>query len=98
LDTHRNEIEITLAGVCDANSAYIDSRHIDAAYEKVREAGRIISVIITIAVGVNGESWRELLGIAVGTSETKIFWAAFLRGLLGLARPAWREAGHFRRL
>ena len=61
------------------------STWLDATYVKVREAGRIIAVVVAIAVGVNGESRRELLSIVVGTSETEIFCADFLRGLLGLA-------------
>ncbi len=41
---------------------------------KVREAGRIVSVAVTIAVGVNGDGRREVLGMAVGASEAEKFW------------------------
>ena len=41
---------------------------LDATYVKVREAGRIVSVAVTIAVGVNGDGRREVLGMAVGAS------------------------------
>src|SRR5690349_4708181 len=54
---------------------------IDATYVKVRQAGRIISVAVTIAVGVNGDGRREVLGMAVGASEAETFWTDFLRGL-----------------
>jgi len=47
----------------------------------VREAGRIVSVALIIAVGVNGDGRREVLGLAVGTSEAETFWLEFLRGL-----------------
>jgi putative transposase len=54
---------------------------IDATYLKVREAGRIISVAVIIAVAVNTEGKREVLGMAVGPSEAEPFWTSFLRSL-----------------
>jgi putative transposase len=54
---------------------------IDATYLKVRRAGRIVSVAVTIAVGVNGDGRREVLGMAIGTSEAETFWTDFLRSL-----------------
>jgi putative transposase len=54
---------------------------IDATYVKVREAGRIVSVAAIIAVGVNGDGRREVLGVATGPSEAEPFWRAFLRQL-----------------
>jgi len=54
---------------------------IDATYVKVREAGRIVSVAAIIAVGVNSDGRREVLGLAVGPSEAEPFWTTFLRSL-----------------
>ena len=54
---------------------------LDATYVKVREAGRIVSVAVTVAVGVNCDGRREVLGMAVGPSEAETFWTDFLRGL-----------------
>jgi putative transposase len=54
---------------------------IDATYMKVREAGRIVSVAVIIAVGVNTDGVREVLGMAVGPSEAEPFWTSFLRSL-----------------
>ena len=54
---------------------------IDATYMKVREAGRIVSVAVIIAVGVNTDGVREVLGMAVGPSEAEPFWTCFLRSL-----------------
>jgi putative transposase len=54
---------------------------IDATYVKVREAGRIVSVAVIIAVAVNTEGKRELLGMAIGPSEAEPFWTSFLRSL-----------------
>ena len=48
---------------------------------KVREAGRIVPVAVTIAVGVNADGRREVLGMAVGSSEAEPFWLDFLRSL-----------------
>jgi putative transposase len=53
---------------------------IDATYVKVREAGRIVSVAVTIAVAVNSDGRREVLGMAIGASEAETFWE-FLRRL-----------------
>jgi putative transposase len=54
---------------------------IDATYVKVREAGRIVSVAVIIAVGVHTDGVREVLGMAVGPSEAEPFWTSFLRTL-----------------
>jgi transposase-like protein len=54
---------------------------IDATYVKVREAGRIVSVAVIIAVGVNTDGRREVLGLEVGPSEAEPFWTKFLRSL-----------------
>jgi putative transposase len=54
---------------------------LDATYVKVREAGRIVPVAVTIAVGVNADGRREVLGMAVGSSEAEPFWLDFLRVL-----------------
>jgi len=54
---------------------------IDATYVKVRESGRIVSVAVIIAVGVNSDGRREVLGMAVGPSEAEPFWTKFLRSL-----------------
>jgi transposase-like protein len=53
----------------------------DATYIKVRRAGRIVSVAVIIAVGVNGDGRREVLGMAIGHSEAETFWTDFLRSL-----------------
>ena len=54
---------------------------LDATYVKVRQAGRIVSVAVTIAVAVNDQGRREVLGMAIGASEAETFWTEFLRGL-----------------
>ena len=54
---------------------------LDATYLKVRQNGRIVSVAVIVAVGVNGDGRREVLGLAVGPSEAETFWTDFLRRL-----------------
>src|SRR3954449_8940904 len=41
---------------------------LDATYVKVRQEGRIASVALIVAVGVNGDGRREVLGMAIGAS------------------------------
>ena len=55
---------------------------VDATYLKVRQNGRIVSVAATIAVGVNTDGRREVLGLSIGASEAEPFWTEFLRGLV----------------
>jgi putative transposase len=54
---------------------------IDATYVKVRQNGRIVSVAVIVAVGVNSDGRREVLRIGIGPSEAETFWTAFLRQL-----------------
>jgi transposase-like protein len=54
---------------------------IDATYVKVRQNGRIVSVAVIVAVGVNGDGRREILGLDAGPSEAETFWTGFLRKL-----------------
>jgi putative transposase len=54
---------------------------IDATYVKVRRDGRIVSVAVIVAIGVNGDGRREVLGMEIGASEAEPFWTAFLRKL-----------------
>jgi putative transposase len=54
---------------------------IDATYLKSRKGGRIVSVAVIVAVAVNTDGRREVLGVATGPSEAEVFWADFLRSL-----------------
>lgn len=54
---------------------------LDATYVKVRRAGRIVSTAIVIAIGVNGDGRREVLGLDICPSEADTFWGEFLRKL-----------------
>jgi transposase-like protein len=61
----------------------------DALTMKVREGGRVVNAVVLVAVGVNGDGHREVLGMRVATSETGAAWNEFLadlvaRGLTGV--------------
>src|SRR3954452_14867702 len=55
---------------------------LDATYLKVRDGGRIVSVAAIIAVAVDTEGRREIVGLHLGPSEAETFWATFLRSLV----------------
>jgi putative transposase len=55
---------------------------LDATYLKVREGGRIVSVAAIIAVAVDAEGRREIVGLHLGPSEAETFWSVFLKGLV----------------
>ncbi|MCD5422503.1 IS256 family transposase [Rhodococcus pyridinivorans] len=61
---------------------------LDATYCKARVGGdnrgkgaKVVSQAVVIATGVAADGRREVLGCAVGDSETEVFWAEFLRSL-----------------
>ncbi len=55
---------------------------VEALTQKVREGGRIINVHALIAVSVNADGHREILGLDVATAEDGAGWMAFLRSLI----------------
>ncbi len=54
---------------------------LDATYVKARRDHHIVSVAVIVAVGVNADGRREVLGMTVGHSEAEPFWVEFLRAL-----------------
>ncbi|UZG60500.1 IS256 family transposase (plasmid) [Rhodococcus opacus] len=54
----------------------------DALVLKVRENGRVVNVHTLVAVGVNAEGYREILGVDVTSSEDGADWLAFFRSLV----------------
>jgi putative transposase len=54
---------------------------LDATYVKVRRNHRIVSAAVIVAVGVNADGRREVLGMDIGPSEAETFWTEFLRKL-----------------
>jgi putative transposase len=80
--------------LCEALDAEVERFHtrplvgpypyvwLDATYLKVRQNHRIVAMAVVIAIGVNAEGHREVLGLDVGPSEEEAFWQQFLRGLV----------------
>ena len=54
---------------------------LDATYLKVSRDHHIVSVAVIVAVGVNTDGRREVLGMTIGHSEAEPFWVDFLRSL-----------------
>ena len=54
---------------------------LDARYEKVRHAGSVVSCAVLIAVGVQENGKRCVLGVSVSLSEAEVHWREFLKGL-----------------
>ena len=48
---------------------------------KVREGGRVVNVHALLAVGVNGDGHREILGLQVTSAEDGAGWLGFFRDL-----------------
>jgi transposase-like protein len=62
---------------------------LDAHYEKVRQAGSVVSCAILTAIGIDCEGHRSILGVSVSLSEAETHWREFLgalqaRGLTGV--------------
>lgn len=55
---------------------------LDARYEKVRHGGQLVSCAVLIAVGIDPEGKRSILGVSVALSEAEVHWRTFLSSLL----------------
>ena len=55
---------------------------LDARYEKVRQNGKVNSVAVLSAIGIDREGKRRILGLAVVPSEAEIHWKEFLESLV----------------
>ena len=54
---------------------------LDARYEKVREDGTVRSQAVLVAIGINGEGRRCVLGVELANRESASSWKEFLLGL-----------------
>src|SRR4051794_611215 len=54
---------------------------LDARYEKVRHGGQVVSCAVLVAIGIDPEGKRSILGTAVSLSEAEVHWRDFLAGL-----------------
>ena len=63
--------------------------YLDGIVLKRSWGGEVRNVSLLVAIGVNGEGYREILGICEGAKEDKAGWSGFLkhlkeRGLTGI--------------
>lgn len=56
--------------------------YLDARYEKVRQDGQIRDAAILLAVGVDPQGCRRILGVSISLSEAEIHWRTFLQSLV----------------
>src|SRR6185437_7401073 len=54
---------------------------LDARYEKVRHGGQVRSCAVLVAIGIDPEGRRSVLGVSVSLSEAEAHWRGFLAGL-----------------
>lgn len=71
------------------NQTYYQYIYVDAMYIKVREYHKVVSKAVYIALGVNSEDRREIIGFKVTNSESKEGWSEFFESLKerGLQSP-----------
>lgn len=55
---------------------------VDARYEKIREGGCVVDCAVLVAIGVNPEGHRSVLGVSVSLSEAEVHWREFFKSLL----------------
>src|SRR5262249_58503174 len=54
---------------------------LDARYERVREAGVIVSQAVLIAIGIDWDGRRQVLAVELANRESRSSWRDFLSGL-----------------
>ena len=55
---------------------------VDGVYLKRSWGGEVQNVSVLVAVGVDSDGYREILGVAEGSREDKESWQNFLRYLI----------------
>lgn len=86
----KSEVSRICAGLDESVDAFRNRRldhtefpyvFVDATYVHARENHQVVSKAIVIATGVAADGSREVLGCAVGDSESEAFWTEFSRHL-----------------
>lgn len=72
------QIETWLNQRIEGEHAYV---FLDGIWLKRSWGGEVKNVRILVAIGVNQDGYREVLGVAEGTKEDKASWQGFLRYL-----------------
>ncbi|MBD7986406.1 IS256 family transposase [Sporosarcina sp. Sa2YVA2] len=71
------------------NTKYYPYLFVDAMYIKVREHNRVVSKAVYIAMAIDDEGRREILGLRVDHNESFVSWSSFFQHLIsrGLQSP-----------
>jgi putative transposase len=86
----KSEVSRICAGLDEEMAAFRSRRldHVefpylfaDATYLKGRLGGQVVSRAVVVVTGVTSDGEREVLGCAVGDTESEDFWAEFFRSL-----------------
>ncbi|QDV39324.1 Transposase, Mutator family (plasmid) [Tautonia plasticadhaerens] len=56
---------------------------LDARYEHVRHGGQVVSCAVLVAIGIDTQGKRSILGVSVSLSEAEAHWRDFLASLAG---------------
>lgn len=55
---------------------------LDARYEKIRQGGSVVDCAVLLAIGVDSEGHRSVLGVSVALTEAEVHWREFFKSLL----------------
>jgi transposase-like protein len=55
---------------------------LDARYEKVRQGGIVRTAAVLVAVGIDKDGKRQIIGVSVALSEQEAHWRQFLKSLV----------------
>jgi putative transposase len=78
----KKKSRVAVAGRHDCGtSSHKHWKNLGTIQIRVRQSGRIVSVAVIVAVGVNSDGRREVLGMDIGPSEAEPFCTEFLRKL-----------------
>ncbi len=77
------ELDEVVAAFRDRPLGHVEFPYVflDATYVKAQKGAHVVSKAVVVATGVAQSGDREVLGLAVGDSESGPFWTAFLRSL-----------------
>ena len=78
----RDKLDVELQAWCNRALSQISYLILDARYEKVREGGVVRDCAVLVAIGIDPEGKRQILGVSVALSEHEAHWRNFLSSLL----------------
>lgn len=56
--------------------------YLDATYQRIRYSGAVRNLAVLVAIGINPEGRRELIGVSVSLSEAEVYWRDFFQTLV----------------